>query len=321
MNKVNPRILSRLGLSGAVFGMALPEYVSQKEQVKVVSADMSRPAGLDRYKSQYPQNFYNAGIAEQNMMGIAAGLSSEGYKSIAVAQACFISMRSFEQIRQYMGYMQFPIICVGINSGFSLTFFGNTHYAIEDIALMRTIPNMIVLSPSDSTMAVALFEKALECQSAVYIRLHGGLNIPIIYNDQPDVTLGGSTILRDGNDITILTTGPMVYQALQVADLLSEGGIEAKVVDMYSIKPIDKELIAKSAEAKLIVTIEEHNIIGGLGGAVAEILSELNCQTRLLRLGITDKFNQVGDYAFLLEQNRLTKDLLLEDILKELNDF
>lgn len=321
MNKVNPRILSRLGQSGAIFGMALPEYVSQKEQVKVVSADMSRPAGLDRYKSQYPQNFYNAGIAEQNMMGIAAGLSSEGYKTIAVAQTCFISMRSFEQIRQYMGYMQFPIICVGINSGFSLTFFGNTHYAIEDLALMRTIPNMIVLSPSDSTMAVALFEKALECQSPVYIRLLGGLNIPIIYNDQPEVTFGGSTILRKGNDITILTTGSMVHQALQVADILSERGIESKVVDMYSIKPIDKELIAKSAEAKLIVTIEEHNIIGGLGGAVAEVLSELNCQTRLLRLGITDKFNQVGDYAFLLEQNRLTKDLLLEDILKELNDF
>ena len=321
MNKVNPRILSRLGQSGAIFGMALPEYVSQKEQVKVVSADMSRPAGLDRYKSQYPQNFYNAGIAEQNMMGIAAGLSSEGYKTIAVAQTCFISMRSFEQIRQYMGYMQFPIICVGINSGFSLTFFGNTHYAIEDLALMRTIPNMIVLSPSDSTMAVALFEKALECQSPVYIRLRGGLNIPIIYNDQPEVTFGGSTILRKGNDITILTTGSMVHQALQVADILSERGIESKVVDMYSIKPIDKELIAKSAEAKLIVTIEEHNIIGGLGGAVAEVLSELNCQTRLLRLGITDKFNQVGDYAFLLEQNRLTKDLLLEDILKELNDF
>lgn len=321
MNKVNPRILSRLGQSGAIFGMALPEYVSQKEQVKVVSADMSRPAGLDRYKSQYPQNFYNAGIAEQNMMGIAAGLSSEGYKTIAVAQTCFISMRSFEQIRQYMGYMQFPIICVGINSGFSLTFFGNTHYAIEDLALMRTIPNMIVLSPSDSTMAVALFEKALECQSPVYIRLLGGLNIPIIYNDQPEVTFGGSTILRKGNDITILTTGSMIHQALQVADILSERGIESKVVDMYSIKPIDKELIAKSAEAKLIVTIEEHNIIGGLGGAVAEVLSELNCQTRLLRLGITDKFNQVGDYAFLLEQNRLTKDLLLEDILKELNDF
>ena len=299
--------------------MALPEYVSQKEQVKVVSADMSRPAGLERYKSQYPQNFYNAGIAEQNMMGIAAGLSSEGYKTIAVAQACFISMRSFEQIRQYMGYMQFPIICVGINSGFSLTFFGNTHYAIEDLALMRAIPNMVVLSPSDSTMAVTLFEKAMECNMPVYIRLLGGLNLPILYNEQPQVTIGGSMVLREGSDVTILATGLMVHHALLVAEKLNESGVGTKVVDMYAIKPIDKNIIVNSKQSKLIVTIEEHNTIGGLGSAVSDVLTEYNMSRRLLRLGIYDQFNSVGDYDFLLEQNRLTPELITEDILKALN--
>ena len=315
MDNFNARVVSRLGQAGSVFGLALPEYMSKYGGIKVVSADMSRPAGLDRFKNQYPNDFYNTGIAEQNMLGVAAGLASEGFTTVAEAQACFLSMRSFEQVRQYMGYMQFPIVCVGINSGFSLTFFGNSHYAIEDMAIMRAIPNMTVFSASDASMAVTLFEQVLDMHAPVYLRLSGGLNIPIIYQEQPNVKVGGSIVLRDGIDVAFLATGSMVYNALQTAELLSQQGVEAKVVDMYSIKPIDKEQIESATKSKLIVTIEEHNIIGGLGGAVAEAIAESASLTKLLRLGIADKYAQVGDYQYLLGQNRLIPEQIAEDIL------
>lgn len=318
MDNLNARVVSRLGQAGSVFGLALPESMSKHGGIKVVSADMSRPAGLDRFKNQYPNDFYNTGIAEQNMLGVAAGLASEGYTTVAEAQACFLSMRSFEQVRQYMGYMQFPIVCVGINSGFSLTFFGNSHYAIEDMAIMRAIPNVSMLSASDASMAVTLFEKALEMHAPVYLRLAGGLNTPIVYNVQPDVRVGGSNVLREGTDVAILATGAIVNEALKAAELLSEQGVEAKVVDMYSIKPIDKEQIVQCTHSKLIVTVEEHTIIGGLGGSVAEVLSEKASSTKLLRLGVDDRFAIVGDYEFLLKQNRLTPELIAEDILKNL---
>lgn len=318
MDNFNARVVSRLGQAGSVFGLALPEYMRKHGGVKVVSADMSRPAGLDRFKNQYPNDFYNTGIAEQNMLGVAAGLASEGYTTVAEAQACFLSMRSFEQVRQYMGYMQFPIVCVGINSGFSLTFFGNSHYAIEDMAIMRAIPNVIVLSASDASMAVTLFEKALDMHAPIYLRLSGGLNAPIVYNAQPDVRIGGANVLLEGTDVTLLATGSMVHNALQAAELLSQQGIEAKVIDMYSIKPIDKEQIANAAKSKLIVTIEEHNIVGGLGGAVAEVLSEIGSATKLLRLGVNDQYATVGDYVYLLAQYRLTPEMIAEDVLKNL---
>lgn len=318
MDNFNARVVSRLGQAGSVFGLALPEYMSKHGGVKVVSADMSRPAGLDRFKNQYPNDFYNTGIAEQNMLGVAAGLASEGYTTVAEAQACFLSMRSFEQVRQYMGYMQFPIVCVGINSGFSLTFFGNSHYAIEDMAIMRAIPNVIVLSASDASMAVTLFEKALDMHAPIYLRLSGGLNAPIVYNAQPDMRIGGANVLLEGKDVVLLATGSMVHNAMQTAKLLSLQGVEAKVVDMYSIKPINKELIENATKSKLIVTIEEHNIVGGLGGAVAEVLAESASSVKLLRLGIVDKYAQVGDYHYLLYQNRLVPELIAEDILAHL---
>lgn len=318
MDNMNARVVSRLGQAGSVFGLALPEYMSKHGGIKVVSADMSRPAGLDRFKNQYPNDFYNTGIAEQNMLGVAAGLASEGYTTVVEAQACFLSMRSFEQVRQYMGYMQFPIVCVGINSGFSLTFFGNSHYAIEDMAIMRAIPNVIVLSASDASMAVTLFEKALDMHAPIYLRLSGGLNAPIVYNARPDVRIGGANVLLEGKDVVLLATGSMVHNAMQTAKLLSLQGVEAKVVDMYSIKPINKELIENATKSKLIVTIEEHNIVGGLGGAVAEVLAESASSVKLLRLGIVDKYAQVGDYHYLLYQNRLVPEFITGDILENL---
>lgn len=317
MNKFNPRVYFRLGQSGSIFGMELMEQAGNYP-FKVLSSDMSVVAGLDRFKKEYPDSFYNVGIAEQNLLGVAAGLDSEGYKTIAVAQACFISMRSFEQIRQYLGYMGGKVMCVGINSGFSLTFFGNTHYAIEDMALMRSIPNMTVLSPADAGEAVKIFDAALKVDGPVYLRLSGSLNTPIVYKEDYDLAIGKAVQLKEGKDIVIFATGLIVNNSIKAAELLLEQGISASVVDIHTIKPIDRECILSNCDKKLMVSVEEHNVVGGLGTAIADVLSEIRNTPPLLKLGVQDHFMPVGDYNYLVEQAGLTPVQIAESITNKL---
>lgn len=318
MNKFNPRVYFRLGQSGSIFGMELMEQAGNYP-FKVLSSDMSVVAGLDRFKKEYPDNFYNVGIAEQNLLGVAAGLDSEGFKTIAVAQACFISMRSFEQVRQYLGYMGGKVMCVGINSGFSLTFFGNTHYAIEDMALMRSVPNMTVLSPADAGEAVKLFDAALKVDGPVYLRLSGSLNTPIVYKEDYELKIGQAITLKEGDDIAILATGLMVSNALKAAEILLEKGITATVVDVHTIKPIDKDTILKNCGKKLLISVEEHNVVGGLGTAIADVLSEQRNSAPLLKLGVQDHFMPVGDYNYLVEQAGLTPEQIAASIENKLS--
>ena len=318
MNKFNPRAYYRLGQSGSIFGMELMEQ-AENYPFKVLSADMSVVAGLDRFKKTYPENFYNVGIAEQNLLGVAAGLDSEGFKTIAIAQACFISMRSFEQVRQYLGYMGGKVMCVGINSGFSLTFFGNTHYAIEDMALMRSIPNMTVLSPADAGETVKLFDAALKVDGPIYLRLSGSLNTPIVYKEDYELTIGKAVTLQEGDDIAIFATGLMVNNALKAADTLAEKGISATVVDVHTIKPIDKEAIQNNCGKKLMVSVEEHNVVGGLGTAIADVLSEQSHTPVLMKIGVQDHFMPVGDYNYLVEQAGLTPEQIALSIESKLN--
>jgi transketolase len=317
MNIFNPRVYFRLGQSGSIFGMELMGQAGNYP-FKVLSSDMSVVAGLDRFKKEYPDSFYNVGIAEQNLLGVAAGLDSEGFKTIAVAQACFISMRSFEQVRQYLGYMGGKVMCVGINSGFSLTFFGNTHYAIEDMALMRSIPNMTVLSPADAGEAVKLFDAALKVDGPVYLRLSGSLNTPIVYKEDYELKIGQAITLKEGEDIAIFATGLMVSNALKAAELLLEKGITATVVDVHTIKPIDKDTIQKNCDKKLLVSVEEHNVVGGLGTAIADVLSEQRNSAPLLKLGVQDHFMPVGDYNYLVEQAGLTPEQIAASIENKL---
>lgn len=313
IDKINSRIFSRLGQSGAIFGMSLMEQVKE-HPIKVVSADMSIVSGLDRFKKLYPNDFYNVGIAEQNMIGVAAGLSSEHYKSVSVAQACFISMRSFEQIRQYLGYMRNNVVCVGINSGLSLTFFGNTHYAIEDVSLMSSIHNMIVISPADAGEAVKAFEASLRVDVPVYLRLSGGLNCPVVYKDDFDFTIGRANVLNEGDDITIFATGTMVKAALRALEFMQD--LSVKVVDVHTLKPFDRDVVERSINSRLLVSLEEHNVFGGLGSAVADVLSEIGRTPPLLKLGIKGYFDLIGNYDYLLRQSRLTPELIAEDILE-----
>lgn len=318
INKTTARTCSMLGQRGSIFGLAALEVAKEDEKFVLLTADLATLSGMDRYIKTYPDQFINVGIAEQNMLGIGAGLAAEGFHPVVTTYATFVTMRSCEQIRHYLGYMQQKVVVVGSGAGLSQGFAGNTHYTIEDISMMRAIPNLQILSPADGASAVKLFYKAMESEKPVYIRLTGNLNCPITYKEDAAFTIGGSNKLRDGKNVTIIACGTMVSVAMSVAKLLSEQGIEASVVDMYSIKPIDKQAIMDAKDSHLIVTIEEHSKMGGLGAAVAEIMSEETGFPRLLRLGITDKFDLAGDYEGLLSQNRLTPSQIQEDILKTL---
>ncbi len=316
MDKVNFKLMSMAGQGGSVFGMSLIELMSQRNDLMVLSSDMSTPAGLDKFKAAFPGHFMNMGIAEQNMIGTAAGLAEEGYKPICVAQACFITMRSFEQVRQYCGYMQIPMMIIGIGSGVSLQYMGNTHYAIEDLALMRTIPGMEVIAPCDSYEAVMAFEYAVSSKHPVYIRLFGGTAIPAVFNEEVVFECGKAIKMKEGADVQIIATGSMVGNAMKVAEELSTEGISAEVVDMHTIKPLDAKAI--DLNKKLIVTLEENNIIGGLGGAVAEALCLNTSHPKLLKLGVDDRFVPVGSYKYLLQQCGLDIENIKNTIINNL---
>lgn len=319
ITKINTRLFSKLGQSGSIFGIGIIEAIKELPNIVVLSSDMSSPAGLDRFKSMFPCNFFNVGIAEQNLIGIASGMASEGKIPIVTAQAAFASMRSYEQVRQYLGYMNSSVIVVGISSGFALTLFGNTHYAIEDISLMRSIPNITIVSPSDAGQAVKAFIESIKLNKPVYFRITGGLNTPIIYNEDFKLEIGTAIKLRDGNDIAIFATGSMVIQALKAAEILNNKSISVTLYDMHTIKPLDYSAIIQSSKHKLIVSVEEHNIIGGLGTAISEFLSSKGNMPKLIRLGVKDCFSKPGDYNYLLTQHRLIAEYIAEDILYEYN--
>lgn len=319
INKLNARIYSKLGQSGSVFGVGLFEAFKEHPNIIVLSSDMSTTAGLDRFKNMHPDLFYNVGIAEQNLIGIAAGLSSEGKKPIVTAQAAFISMRSCEQVRQYLGYMKSNVIAVGIGAGFALTFFGNTHYSMEDMSIMRTIPGITIISPSDAGQAAKAIIEAANLSGPVYIRLTGGLNNPIVYTEDYNLIIGKAIKIKEGSHITVFATGSMVYQSLKAAEIIEKQNLTVRIIDVHTIKPLDTEIIQSCSDSNLFVSIEEHSIIGGLGTAIAEFMAENKGMPPLLRLGVKDQFSHPGDYHFLLEQNKLQPMQIAVDIINKYN--
>lgn len=311
-NKLSAKVLSSFGQGGSAFGIMLPNLMKEYENIMVLSADMSTPAGLDKMKSLYPNRFFNIGIAEQNMIGVAGGLTDEGYKVISVAQACFISMRCFEPVRQFLGYMHSNQILVGIGSGLSLTFMGNTHYALEDIALMKTIPGVEIIAPSDALQAMKALEAAIHRNNPVYIRLYGGTALPIVYEEDFTFEIGKAIGLRQGKDLQLVATGSMVSIALKVAEQLVGEGIFASVVDMHTIKPLDTTVL--DMESSVVVSMEEHSVIGGLGDSIAGYLAQFASHPRLLKIGVEDRFSVVGDYPYLMDENGLSCDKIVERI-------
>ena len=320
ISRITARGWSRLGQRGTFFGVAMPELAAKDPNVLVLTADLLTLSGLDRFQKEYPDKIINVGIAEQNLIGISAGLAKEGYKPYATTYANFISMRSYEQVRLNCGYMQFPIKVIGSGSGFAMGMSGNTHYGIEDVSLMRSIPNMTVVCPADAVEAYLVAQASLEYDHPMYIRLTGTLNAPMVYMESFKYEIGKAIILQEGLDVALIAQGTMVATCLEVSKILKEKGVYASVVDMHTIKPIDKNMISIMSDnrRKLIVTVEEHSIIGGLGSAVAEVIAEEESNVKLMRIGIEDTFLHPGDYAFLLQQCGLTADHIFAKIAKKL---
>ena len=289
------------------YGMALAKFGS-KYDIVVMDADLSKSTKTDTFKKEFPDRFINCGIAEANMISTAAGLATCGKTVFASTFAMFAAGRAFEQIRNAVCYPKLNVKIGATHAGISVGEDGATHQPIEDIALMRSIPNMVVLSPADAVESIAAVEAAIKHDGPVYLRF-GRLAVPTINDENTyKFEIGKGVELKDGSDVTIVATGLMVPEALAAADMLSEEGISARVINIHTIKPIDEDILVKAAkETGAIVTAEEHNIIGGLGSAVAEVLSE-KCPTPLVRVGVQDKFGKSGKPAQLLKEYGLTAE-------------
>lgn len=304
-NKITTRTLSMCGSSRA-FGQAVIECADSDERIVVLTADQSTAGRLELFQAKYPSRFYNVGIAEQNMVGIAAGLAKEGFVPFTLAQATFSTNRCFDQFKINLGYMEFGINIVGFGAGLGIGQYGPTHFSVEDIAIVRAIPNVVILSPADCTETYKCIQAAARDPRPTYIRLTGGMGNPIVYGEDYEFTIGKSITLRNGSDISLIATGTMVYQSLKVAEMLEADGYSVKVIDMHTIKPLDVDAIRDCLDSKLIVTLEEHSVIGGLGGAVSEALALETKHPRHLIIGVPDSYPAPGEYKFLLEVCKLT---------------
>lgn len=287
------------------YGEALRELGGQNENIVVLDADLSGSTKTAMFKKEYPTRFFNAGIAEQSMIGTAAGLAAAGKTAFASTFAVFATGRAFEQIRNSVCYPKLNVKVAATHAGLTVGEDGATHQAIEDVAIMRALPNMTVLVPADAAEAKAVVRWAAEYNGPVYIRL-GRSGVPDVFDESYEFKFGKAVTLKEGTDVTLIGMGIMTSAALEAAGMLAEEGISATVLNMPTIKPIDEEAIAAAAKATgAIVTCEEHNIIGGLGSAVAEVLAE-KAPARLVRVGVKDTFGESGKPADLLKKYGLT---------------
>ena len=297
------------------YGEELVKLGAEHEDIVVLDADLAEATRSGEFQKVYPDRFIDCGIAEENMMGVAAGLAAAGKVPFASSFAMFAVGRAYEQIRNSIGYPHLNVKIGASHAGISVGEDGATHQCIEDIALMRMIPGMVVINPSDYIEARAAVRAAYENEVPVYMRF-GRLAVPIL-NDRPDYKfeLGKGVVLREGKDLTIFATGLPVYNCLEAAErLAAEDGIDAQVINIHTIKPIDEELIVAAAEKTgKIVTVEEHSVIGGLGSAVCDVLSE-KAPTRVMKIGINDTFGESGPALELLKKYGLDTDGIYEKI-------
>ncbi len=284
------------------YGEALVELGAEHDNFVVLDADLAAATQTGKFKAAYPDRFYDVGIAEQNLMGVAAGIASTGHVAFASTFAMFAAGRAFEQVRNSIGYPHLNVKIGATHAGISVGEDGATHQCNEDIALMRTIPGMTVIVPSDDTEAKAAVRAAYAMEGPVYMRF-GRLAVPVVNDPENfDFEIGKGIVMREGTDVTIVACGLMVQAALEAAEALAEKGISAEVIDMHTIKPLDEELIVKSAsKTGRVVTCEEHSVIGGLGSAVCDVLAA-KCPVPVEKLGVNDVFGESGPAVDLLKK-------------------
>ena len=299
-----------------VYGEALANLGRVNKNIVVLDADVSSSTKSSIFAENHKERFYNMGVSEANMLGAAAGLASVGKIPFVNTFAIFMINRGADVIRNSICYSNLNVKTAGAYSGMSDSYDGATHHSFEDIAYMRAIPNMTVFSVCDETQTAKIVEKAIEINGPVYLRLSRAA-MPNIYNSNEEFEIGKGKIVKMGYDITVISTGYLVHKALEAAKQLEQENISVRVIDMYSIKPIDRELIIKSAkETKRIVTLEEHSTIGGLGSSVSEVLIE-EYPVPMKMLGIKDTFTESGDYEELIEKYGMG----IENIVKTIKNM
>lgn len=298
------------------YGQALLELGEKNKNVVVLDADLSKSTKTAGFGKEYPERFFNVGIAEQNLIGTAVGLATTGKIPFASTFAMFATGRAFEIIRNSVAYPKVNVKIAATHAGLTVGEDGASHQALEDISIMRSIPNMVVINPADAIEAKAAIIKMAEYEGPAYIRL-GRSKVPVIYDESNyKFELGKGKTLKEGNDVTIIASGITVSMAIEASEILKEQGIDARVIDIHTIKPIDKEIIIKAAkETGAIVTAEEHNIIGGLGSAVAEVIVE-NSPVPMARVGVNDTFGESGNGEELLKKYQITADAIVEKAKK-----
>ena len=319
INTRNIKVWSTIG-SRATLGIAAVELAKEIDELMVLTCDVSTSAGLDRFRKTYPEKYLDLGIAEQNMIGVAAGLASENFNVVTTTFAPFQTMRCCEQIKVNLGYMSQKVCMVGIASGLVLGTLGYTHCCIEDIGVLRSIPGIVIISPADSLETIKALNSAVRSSKPTYIRLTGGSNNPIVYDKDYNFEIGKSITLKEGEDVTIFASGASVFQSLEAAKILEKENLSCSVINMHTIKPLDTDAIKKACKSKLIATVEEHNIIGGLGSAVSEYKSTLSSSPKQVFFGINDTYSKGGNYKFLLNKHGLTAEKIVNDILINLKN-
>ena len=298
------------------YGESLRDFAEEYPNLVVLDADLSNATKTGTFKKAYPDRFINCGIAESNMMSIAAGLSTTGLIPFASTFAMFAAGRAYEQVRNSIGYPHLNVKIGATHAGISVGEDGASHQCLEDLALMRMIPGMVVMCPADDTEARMAIKAALDYVGPVYIRF-GRAAVPVVFDENYKFEIGKGAILREGTDVTLVANGLCVASALEAADKLAADGISAEVINICTIKPLDDDLIVASAKKTgKVVTAEEHSIIGGLGGAVAECLAE-KCPTPMYRIGVRDRFGESGPAGELLHKYMLDG----EGVYKQVKEF
>jgi len=304
------------------YGEALVELGAEYPQLVVLDADLSKSTKTEMFQKKYPERFINCGIAEANMMSIAAGLASTGMIPFASSFAMFAAGRAFEQVRNSIGYPRLNVKIGATHAGLSVGEDGATHQCCEDIAIMRAIPGMVILNPADHIEAKAAVKAAVAYDGPVYLRF-GRLAVPV-FND-PDnykFEIGKGVTVREGDDITIVATGLMVWEAIKAADALKEEGINARVLNIHTIKPLDNDLVVKAAkETGAIVTVEEHSVIGGLGEAVSTAICEEGVACGVVKIGVQDRYGESGPALEVLKKFGLDSDNIIKTVKETLAKF
>ncbi len=317
LNKNLSRQWSRIGPRG-IYGQSLLELASKNKNIFAISADLGNSSGLDRYKKTFPDRFLNIGIAEQNLVGFASGLSSTGFNLFISSFAPFITMRACEQVRLNLGYMKSNVKIVSIGSGLSMGFLGNSHFGLEDISIIRSIPNIPIICPCDCFEVFKATEALSKYRGPAYLRLSGAAPSPIINTEDYNFEIGKSITIKNGSNILLLSYGTILGNVIKASELLDkERSISCHVENIHTLNPLDNKIKDLLKDFKIVITIEEHSIVGGLGTIISELITENNFSIKHKKIALPKKFLKSGTYDQLLKRYLLSEEEIYQRILDE----